>query len=207
MDYYERYWKGELNTEKGSQNKPPDWNDDSAFRKIINLSKNLIKGNVLDAGCGDGNFLIRLKKLYPDLTYFGFDISAIAVELAKKNAPFAEIRQASFDDLSCYKDNFFDVIILSEVIEHLLDVELTLKELNRILKIDGLIIITTTDFNWLKKVLIAAFVFDKYFYPTNPHIRFFTKKTLQSVLEKNGFQVHKYNGTVVIFISCQKVKL
>ena len=79
-----------------------------------------------------------------------------------------------------------------EVIEHLVDIEGTLKELFRVMKPGGILLITTTDFNLLKQVIIAMFFFEKYFYPTNPHIRFFKKSTLADILSKNGFSIIKY---------------
>ena len=51
---------------------------------------------------------------------------------------------------------------------------------------------TTTDFNWLKKIIIASFYWDKFFYPNNPHIRFFTKKTLIEMCKKYSLQLVDY---------------
>lgn len=45
----------------------------------------------------------------------------------------------------------------------------------------------------LKQIIIATFFWNKYFYPTNPHIRFFNKSTLKDILGKHGFKIIKYS--------------
>lgn len=194
-EYYERYWKNDLDTSEGSHNKPPEHTDET-FATVYKRIKAHITGKVFDAGCGNGGIISYLKPLHPECEYFGMDISSVAVASLQARMPDVTASVGDITNIP-FDDNTFDTCIFSEVIEHLIDVERALAELRRVLKANGTLIITTTDFNWLKKVLIAAFVFDTYFYPTNPHIRFFTKKTLTQVLRKNGYKVlsHHWNGS------------
>jgi 2-polyprenyl-3-methyl-5-hydroxy-6-metoxy-1,4-benzoquinol methylase len=152
----------------------------------------MLKGKILDAGCGDGFFLNKLtfSDEVKDIT--GIDISEKAIEMALEKYPKNQFRQASLNKIS-FENGSFDCIVMVEVIEHLIDIGGTLEELSRVLKSGGLLLITTTDFNWLKAVIIAMFYFEKYFHPTNPHIRFFTKTTLAEVLLAYGFEVVKYS--------------
>ena len=91
-----------------------------------------------------------------------------------------------------FKGNQFDCIFASEIIEHVLDTEAMFFEFNRVLKKNGYLIITTPEFAWLKRVFIALFLSDSYFYPFNPHIRFYSKKTLAEILKKFGFKIVHY---------------
>src|SRR3989338_1139736 len=177
MDYYERYWKGN-HEEEGVATSPPIWKEEE-LRRVIGVAEPYCQGNVLDLGCGEGTFTFHLNKLDKIKKITGTDISQIAISQAKKKYPGV------------------DFIAMVELVEHILDIKQMLTEVNRVLKPGGYILITTTDFSLLKKVIIATFFWGKYFYPTNPHIRFFTKSTLKDILDKTGFKVikHKWNGS------------
>lgn len=109
-----------------------------------------IKGKkILDYGCGYGGISLALDKFSPELIY-GIDISREGIEYAKKEAESKGIKTASFivyDGKKVpYKDNFFDTILLYDVVEHLQDPEYTLIEIKRILKKGGSVYIIT--FPW-----------------------------------------------------------
>lgn len=193
-DYYERYWQHmETVNKKGVATAPPEWNEVN-LNRILKVSKPIIKGIVLDVGCGSGFFTNELAKLN-GVNVYGVDISETAIKLARDLYNGIDFKVSPVTDLP-FPSLYFDVITSIEVVEHILDVEKMFREFNRTLKMGGHLIITTTDFNLLK-ILILAFIFDRYFYPTNPHIRFFTKKTLKNVLENSGFEMinHKWNGS------------
>lgn len=194
MDYYERYWNRSFEKD-GIATSPPVW-EESNLKRIINIIKPYCQGNVLDIGCGDGFFTFQLSKLSKVKKVTGVDISKIAISSAKEKYPQIDFGVASATNLSFPKDSF-DFVAMVELVEHIIDIEQMLKEANRVLKLRGYILITTTDFNLLKRIMIATFFWEKYFYPTNPHIRFFTKKTLGDLLNKNGFEIVKYkwNGS------------
>ena len=90
------------------------------------------------------------------------------------------------------KDKIADFVFSSEVLEHIYDVENAFSEIARILKLGGRLLLTTPYHGLLKNILIALFSFNKHFNPAGPHIRFFTKKSLFSLLKKNGFEIRAY---------------
>lgn len=75
---------------------------------------------LLDAGCGEGHLLEEIHKIRPDFKLFGIDATQVAAEKAKERNPGAEI---VCDDLlnlnKHFKDRFFDIVICSEVLEHI----------------------------------------------------------------------------------------
>lgn len=92
---------------------------------------------VMDAGCGTGHFLSELYKVRPDLQLTGTDFSEESVKISKNLLP-----QADFFTLDVYNiptdfNNKFDVIICSEVLEHLLYPEKALKNLFNLLSDGG----------------------------------------------------------------------
>ncbi|MBU0477560.1 class I SAM-dependent methyltransferase [bacterium] len=194
MDYYERYWKRSFG-QNGVAASPPSWNEKDLI-KITDIAKPYCYGNVLDIGCGDGTFTSYLSKFSKVKKITGVDISQNAISQAKRKYPEIEFKVVSQATLPFSKESF-DFITMVEVVEHIMDTEQIFKEANKILKPGGCILITTTDFNLAKKIIVAAFFWGKYFYPTNPHIRFFTKATLKDILDKTGFKAikHKWNGS------------
>lgn len=212
-EYYNRYWK---KAEKGgSFNDQPSW-DKENFMWHLDFFKKYIGKSVLDIGSGDGTFLNYIIKNNPNIkNSIGIDISKEAVDIANKKYCHLKFQQSSIEKLK-FKDNSFDTVFAIEVLEHLLDIDKNLCEINRVLEKDGVLCVTTTDFNLLKKIVLAFF-WDKFFYPNTPHIRFFTKKTLKSICKKNGFKLigYKWNkgyfglmprGQMAVFKKVKNIK-
>ena len=95
--------------------------------------------SALDVGCGVGILLARLNT-ERQCKVFGVDISHKAIEIAK---------QAGIPGLSCQlpilplDSDFFDVVIATEVIEHLLDPKKTIDQMCRVLRGNGTMILST----------------------------------------------------------------
>ena len=191
QSFYERYWGQQpVYKGKGVAEFPPEWNEEN-LERILKFCSDKIQGRVLDVGCGDGFFTAKILQRFNLKNVYGLDISSKAVDLARLKHPEINFKQDALNHIP-EETNSIDSITMIEVIEHLVDIEGTLKELFRVMKPGGILLIATTDFNWLKQVIIAIFFFEKYFYPTNPHIRFFKKSTLADILSKNGFSIIKY---------------
>ena len=191
QSFYDRYWEKEPTSKgKGVAELPPEW-DEESLERILKFCSDKIQGRVLDVGCGDGFFTAQILQRFNLKNVYGLDISSNALDLARLKHPEINFQQGALNHIS-HESNSIDSITMIEVIEHLVDIEGTLKELFRVMKPGGILLIATTDFNWLKQVIIAIFFFEKYFYPTNPHIRFFKKSTLADILSKNGFSIIKY---------------
>jgi ubiquinone/menaquinone biosynthesis C-methylase UbiE len=194
-EYYERYWKKATFDEQGFANLPPQRHN-LEVDKIIDDFKLYLRGRVLDAGCGDGFVTNAISKLPNVDEAIGLDISGTAIRIAQSKYPHLDFKVGQVTDLP-FESNYFDAITAIELIEHIYDVEQMFREFCRVLKSGGYFIATTTDFNLPKKVMIALFFWDKYFHPTNPHIRFYSKKSLERIMIKFSFTrvVHKWNGS------------
>lgn len=83
--------------------------------------------NVIDIGCGEGFIINCLNR--PDIT--GVDISKKALEIAKRKNPGCNFCTGSVYDLS-FKESSFDLVIATEVLEHLENPEKALQEIGRI---------------------------------------------------------------------------
>jgi ubiquinone/menaquinone biosynthesis C-methylase UbiE len=112
--------------------------------------------SVLELGCGHG---VVLDYVYnPTNTYTGIDINPNSVEIAKKRNEGREnvtLRAGDVMKVDC-PDNTADIVICTEVLEHLPDPEATLKEIRRVLKPGG-IFVSTVPFEWFL-VLIRTLI-------------------------------------------------
>jgi SAM-dependent methyltransferase len=117
-------------------------------RKLVKkYLKNIAKNSlILDVGSSVGSNLRMLKESGFN-NYLGIDVSNLAQEFChKKNLGevlIADICQTNFTD------NYFDAIIATDVLEHIKNDELAISEMKRILKPDGVLIITVPCFQSL----------------------------------------------------------
>jgi ubiquinone/menaquinone biosynthesis C-methylase UbiE len=109
------------------------------------FSKREIK-RILDLGCGTGRHLIFFAKR--NFEMYGFDSSPKAISMAREwleeENLRAELKVHRMEEKFPYEDNFFGGIISIQVIHHNLveDIKNTLKEIERVLKPNGIIYIT-----------------------------------------------------------------
>jgi SAM-dependent methyltransferase len=94
---------------------------------VIKLTRTLPHATVLDLGCGDGSLLAEMSgKLNAHL--MGSDVSERALAIARRNAPGVEFFQATLPGGTLPPGRTFDVVTLSEVLEHIEDDEAVLRE-------------------------------------------------------------------------------
>lgn len=140
-------------------------------------------GKVIDIGCADGAFLFNIKKRKWDV--YGSEHSAsfaTSPYLRDINVHIGDIDRLKADDSS------FDVVTLWHVFEHLADPNRYLKEINRILKPNGLLVITLPNIaSWQSRLFKA-----QWFHLDAPrHLFNFSPTTLQALLEKNDFTIQR----------------
>lgn len=102
------------------------------------LDNTVKQGYVLDVGVNAGTVAIPLMQLGCKVK--GIDLVPELVEEAKKNGVFAEVGEA--EDLSTHRDNTYDTVICAEVLEHLYDPLPAIEEAYRVLKKDGVYLVT-----------------------------------------------------------------
>ncbi len=108
--------------------------------KLIPLVGRDQRLKILDAGCGEGQLLRKISQLNRGELY-GIDITPVAIESAKERVSGVHFSLSDLGKVE-YPDNFFDVVICTEVIEHIPDYRKTIEELKRVLKKGGLLILT-----------------------------------------------------------------
>ena len=148
---------------------------DIVARLMANFPKN---ARVLELGCSGGVLIKNLKaRGFLDIT--GLDISGKAIKKCKERG----IENAIVGDAADTKiaGKKFDVIIASDLLEHMEDDSKALKEWHRLLDKNGSLIVFTPAFRFLWSGHDVS----------NQHYRRYAKKELLSLLKKTGFEVEK----------------
>lgn len=135
---------------------------------------------VLDVGCWSGQIEQLAVKDVKEI--IGIDPGKDAIDFAKKHVPKANFMVGTIDSLP-FKANIFDTALLLEVLEHIpKDTEiLGLKEINRVLKKGGFILLTTPNYNIFSILSDPA-----YFLIGHRH---YSGNKLREFLEKSGFEI------------------
>jgi ubiquinone/menaquinone biosynthesis C-methylase UbiE len=129
----------------------------------------------LDLGCGDGRLTAELDAV--ELT--AADVSAVALERARRRLPDATLLLVHTDAVLPFDDGGFDLVLSAETLEHVRDVQLFLSEARRVLRPGGTLAITTPSTAPLMRPPE----------PLSPHLRFFTRRSLERLLGELGFDV------------------
>ena len=104
------------------------------FKKTLAKEvKKLNVNSILDGGAGEGFTLEYLRVRNIGKTYEGIDFFGKAVEIGSKIHPKITLKKESIYELP-YKDNSFDLVLSTEVLEHLKEPKIALKEIVRVSK-------------------------------------------------------------------------
>ncbi len=161
---------------------------------------------LLDIGCGNGNLLFNLRAKYKKL--YGVEVSShrakIAAELLKDYK--SKIFKANIENGIPLERNVIDLVICSDVIEHIVDLHAAFCEINRMLKPGGRLMIITPNIAYFKRRL--QLLFGKFPYTSwiggdkniikeklfdGGHLHYFTFNMLEKLYRKYGFiNIKKY---------------
>ena len=141
------------------------------------------KGKILDIGCGSGSILFFLKELGWDT--YGVEISSTACKYAREIG--LKVWCGELTDVE-FPSEFFDVVRLNHVLEHIRNPRKTMEEIRRIIKPSGKVIVSIPNINGLGFRIFR----DKWFGLDLPrHIFFFTPETIKLLAHKTKFKVER----------------
>lgn len=118
------------------------------MRELARAARGSPAPRVLDAGCGTGGLLRRLRSRFPGWRLTGVDVEPIACDLARERAEGADIACASIDALP-FEDSVFDAIASCDVICQVANPAAALRELARCLRGGGTLVLTLPAYDWL----------------------------------------------------------
>jgi 2-polyprenyl-3-methyl-5-hydroxy-6-metoxy-1,4-benzoquinol methylase len=148
---------------------------------LKSFAKYNVGNKILDFGCGEGFFLERAK--LSGWQVFGTEYDKEAVKKCQSKG----ITMIDAEDESFYEH--FDVVYISEVIEHVSFPINILSVIHKLLRKGGLIYVTTPNFNGLSRLILKNKWDEVIIYPE--HLSYFTSRTLQNSLKLTGFRIIK----------------
>jgi ubiquinone/menaquinone biosynthesis C-methylase UbiE len=152
--------------------------------------------SALDIGAGDGGLSAELRASRLTLV----DTSGVALERARRRLPEARAVPVESDAPLPLEDTSFDLVLAAETLEHVRDVQLMLSEARRVLRPGGTLALTTPAHGRVTGLAILLKGLETIFDPLSPHLRFFTARSLRSLLTDLGFEVaslRRESGTLL----------
>lgn len=145
---------------------------------------------LLDVGCGTGEMLASLQRRFPNSKFYGIEKNEkmAAMAASKANIFHGDIE----NDYLPYEEDFFDYIVLGDVIPEFYDADAVLTKLRPYLKKDGYILSS------INNVLNAKTVYDllqgKFFYAEQDtrrftQRRFYTLGDIMNLFSRNGYVI------------------
>ncbi len=161
------------------------------------VTRHKTSGRLLDLGCASGVFLREMQK-NSNWQVTGVEINADAAQTARERYGL-DVQVGTLEQVA-FPEEHFDVVTLWDVLEHLHDPAATLREINRILKPGGIVVLRVPNrSSW------DARIFGRYWAGWEPprHLYVFTPETLTLLLRHAGFYAKEWSsgtGAYVTFL-------
>ncbi len=170
----------------------------SIYKKVKNILSGIKAKKIVDIGCGPGTKLVSLNKSYPHLEIFGVD-QASAISYCKSQYDFGNWLTDDIENPQNLEHlRGVDLIISSDVIEHLLKPESLLEYIKKIAGKGTLVLLSTPDREKLRGK-------DSLNSPNPVHVREWTSGEFKEFLEFNGFEVVSQENHLPVKIALNRI--
>jgi len=178
-------------------------------RTILRMADTYPGGRLLDCGCGDGSFTVEVAEAVGASEVHG--IEAVEERVRAAEARGIVVARTDLNERFPYEDGYFDVVHSNQLIEHLHSTDGFLRELRRVVKPDGRVILSTNNLaSWhnvfslvlgyqpmpmhVSEEVIVGNPFDPLRHQRHPegedsHLRIFSFRGLFELCEYHGFRV------------------
>lgn len=158
----------------------------------LNLAANM---QVLDLGCGEGRHALGLAAKYKNLRVFAIDININDLNTANTRKTPLNIQSPCYfiqgDGRNLpFENNRFDLVICSEVLEHIHQYQHFIAEIRRVMKPDAQLVISVPRF-WPER--ICWLLEPRYHKVPGGHIRIFRDSQIKSAITDAGFDLKSHH--------------
>lgn len=169
------------------------------LKKLLDLRTK----RILDLGCASGHFTSRIQSYLMQAQVIGVDVYEPFIHFSREKYPGLDCVCADAHKLPFY-DECFDVVVLSEVLDHVVDPKTVLLEARRILRDGGSLIVSLDELSLSFR--IAWFFWIR----VNPgkvwkgaHLHHFNNDSFERFLKANGFSIERrqvgFSGMIVFY--------
>jgi glycosyltransferase involved in cell wall biosynthesis len=177
--------------------KPPDYafkdGDGSSSAAMLEMLAGLPRCRILDIGCWGGHFAAHARAAGHEVT--GVD----CLEIPGVRERTDHFVKASLEaGIPAEVGDGFDIIVAADVIDHLSRPGEVLRDMCRVLRPGGLVLLSVPNFaHWYPRMRIAAgmFGYDRRGILDETHLRFFTRATLRRLVHASGFDILEEQAT------------
>ena len=169
----------------------------NSIGKIDIIKKYSLGKTVLDVGCYSGELLSHFGENYE---LWGIEPLSIPAKLAKEKHSVNVIE--GFLEEAKLPTNYFSIVTMFDVIEHIYDIKGGLAKIYNSLKIDGVLVIETGNYLSLFARLLRG---SWWYFSLLEHLAFWSADSLTRTLENLGFQVLLYKRTIHNRVSIKKM--
>ena len=163
------------------------WYQNLWLEEMIKTTTRMPK-RTLDYCCGTSLLYPHVRKRFPNSEYVGIDLSSEMLRVGKRRWSEIRVHQQDGENLRFPKETF-DLVLAKGAVHHLPDPEAGLKEINRVLKPGGHLILSEPTSNFIFKGA------RKILYETSSHFseghKSFSHKELEKLLLKSNFEIKK----------------
>jgi SAM-dependent methyltransferase len=145
--------------------------------------------SVIEIGCGTGELLAEVR----GTRKVGIDISSQMIEEAKKQYPQIEFHEMDAANISLNEK--FDVIIISNLIGWLPDIQASFREIKKLCHPRTRIIVTYYNFFWEPFIKLAEFIGFK---KKTPHLNWLARRDIINLLNLEDIDVYRHNRNVLL---------
>lgn len=168
---------------------------------------------VLDVGTGSGDFVLVLKRLFPDAALCGVDPDLDSLVTAKKLYPDVSFLKMCAEKLE-FADNSFDLVSLSMALHHLPEIEESISEMLRVIKSGGWIVISELFCDNLNPAQEVHKMFHHFRSKTHrilgvTHNETFKKNEILDRIKKGGIEIEFYfefNSSVNLSLNAEELE-
>ncbi|MCG2783187.1 MAG: class I SAM-dependent methyltransferase [Candidatus Altiarchaeales archaeon] len=152
------------------------------FRALDSLVDEAGPGRILDVGCGEGYVIKHLRERNNDLIIEGIDNSRKVLDKARELNPDVKFTQASIYSIPKNNDSF-DLVLASEVLEHIKNPDPAIEELKRVSKKQVLITVPNEPFFRIANVIRLKYLLRAG--NTPGHVHNWTRPAFRNLLGKH----------------------
>lgn len=152
---------------------------------------------ILDIGCGCGALIGYLKGIYPNAEMFGIELNSEVAKIASSMGKVVcgDVEKKEF----AWEKDYFDYIIMGDVLEHLMTPEYVLKRFYKCLKTGGHIIVSMPNVKHYS-VLLPLLRHDIFPYSDagildRTHVKMYTGVEIHNLLTRSGYKIEIINCT------------
>ncbi len=156
---------------------------------------------ILEVGCGCGALMGYIKGVYPNAETFGIELIP---EVARIASFMGKVWCCNVEKMEFpWEDEYFDYIIMGDVLEHLMDPEKVLKRLRKHLKTGGHILVSMPNVKhfsvMLPLLLEDIFPYIDFGVLDRTHVKMYTGTEIRKLIECSGYEIEDIKGKNALY--------